>query len=632
MSGKGKRPGRPWGPPRGSCAELNQLVELVRSWLDESSVSVVQFHKKLTPDHFIDKPVPELRQLRDLLAGEALELDLVEAVADVCFEHEPADRTAQRLKEARALWQRAQTSPTPLGGVQELALAQEVLTAKNQIIKVYEEMQSVRMAYEASEHGRHQALQIATLLFAMLGQAKATVVELKRQVDALQPLPAEGAGMHRGLELRLSRAQRQQAELSAQLSRAERERDTAQAIADHAARRIRGLEGELDELRLRMGHSDPALPEDLAALRMPQPDLRAIDHDAALDDVDRALEKVREVLDEEHKAVQQAADDLGYRTSSARPPADADMPGARIVPELVQHSFEPQPSSRADQSAVVARLSRTTRNNWLQFRSRIGLPWRQGGKMRFDLRERIRVQSTLPSLPAGWHREMALRPAGGQSFGGDFVVATLTNGGRTLEVVLTDVSGRGTEAASRALLLSGAFGGLLGSLPPEGFFPAANRYLLRQNWDEGFATSIYLVLDLDSGDYELFSAGHPPGLQLSAGSGRWEEKRAQGMLLGLQEAEFAPIKGSIRPGDVLMLFTDGLIESFEGDIDDGIDRLTGEADRYVSNGLHGATWYLIEDLAADVNDDRALFLICREEPQLHYGSRRHRLRNTDWVA
>lgn len=163
-----------------------------------------------------------------------------------------------------------------------------------------------------------------------------------------------------------------------------------------------------------------------------------------------------------------------------------------------------------------------------QFRSRVGVPWRRGGTMLFDLRERIRVQSRLPHLPSGWHHEMALRPAGGQSFSGDFVVAARTHGGRTLEVVLTDVSGKGMDAGSRALLLSGAFGGLLGSLPPHAFLPAANGYLLRQDWDEGFATSIHLVLDLDSGDYELFSAGHLPAVQLHSGTGQWEEKAAEG--------------------------------------------------------------------------------------------------------
>ncbi|MFF3762925.1 PP2C family protein-serine/threonine phosphatase [Streptomyces sp. NPDC001922] len=248
-----------------------------------------------------------------------------------------------------------------------------------------------------------------------------------------------------------------------------------------------------------------------------------------------------------------------------------------------------------------------------QFRSRVGVPWRRGGTMLFDLRERIRVQSKLPKLPKGWHREMALRPAGGQSFSGDFVVAARTNGGRTLEVVLTDVSGKGMDAASRALLLSGAFGGLLGSLPPHAFLPAANAYLLRQDWDEGFATSIHLVLDLDSGDYELLSAGHLPALQLSAGTGRWEEQGAEGPLLGVYDgAQFDPIKGTLRPGDVLMLFTDGLVESAERELTEGIDRLTGEADRYVASGFHGAAWHLIEAVAKDVNDDRALLLICRD--------------------
>ena len=251
-----------------------------------------------------------------------------------------------------------------------------------------------------------------------------------------------------------------------------------------------------------------------------------------------------------------------------------------------------------------------------QFRSRVGVPWRRGGTMLFDLRERIRVQSKLPAAAAaaGTARWRCARRAASPS-PGDFVVAARTNGGRTLEVVLTDVSGKGMDAGSRALLLSGAFGGLLGSLPPHAFLPAANGYLLRQDWDEGFATSIHLVLDLDSGDYELFSAGHPPGLQLSAGSGRWEEKAAEGPLLGVYDgAQFDPVKGSLRPGDVLMLFTDGLVETSDRDIVEGIDRLTGEADRYVAGGFHGAAWHLIEAVAKDVNDDRALLLICREGP------------------
>jgi hypothetical protein len=248
-----------------------------------------------------------------------------------------------------------------------------------------------------------------------------------------------------------------------------------------------------------------------------------------------------------------------------------------------------------------------------QFRARVGVPWRGGHTMLFDLRERIRVQSRLPRLPGGWHAEMSLRPAGGQSFSGDFVVATRSSGGRVLEAVLTDVSGKGMDAASRSLLLSGAFGGLLGSLPPHAFLTAANGYLLRQNWEEGFATSVHLVLDLESGDYELLSAGHPPGVQLHAGSGRWEEKAAEGPLLGVYGgAEFHGVKGTLRSGDVLMLFTDGLVETADRDISEGMDRLIGEADRFVATGFRGSAWRLIEAVAKDVNDDRALLVVCRD--------------------
>ncbi|MFE7512401.1 PP2C family protein-serine/threonine phosphatase [Streptomyces sp. NPDC057540] len=286
--------------------------------------------------------------------------------------------------------------------------------------------------------------------------------------------------------------------------------------------------------------------------------------------------------------------------------------GALIVESVVLGPYTQGPARVTPGTVLVVAACGLFGLLIAQFRARVGVPWRRGGTMLFDLRERIRVQSALPRLPQGWHREMALRPAGGQSFSGDFVVAARTHGGRTLEVVLTDVSGKGMDAASRSLLLSGAFGGLLGSLPPHGFLPAANGYLLRQNWDEGFATSIHLVLDLESGDYELFSAGHLPALQLHAGSGRWEEKAADGPLLGVYDgAEFHPVKGSLRPGDVLMLFTDGLVEAADRDIAEGIDRLTGEADRCVADGFEGTAWHLIEAVAKDVNDDRALLLLSR---------------------
>lgn len=249
-----------------------------------------------------------------------------------------------------------------------------------------------------------------------------------------------------------------------------------------------------------------------------------------------------------------------------------------------------------------------------QFRSRVGVPWRHGGSMLFDLRERLRVQSQMPRLPDGWHAEMALRPAGGQSFSGDFIVAARTGDGNgTLEVVLADVSGKGMDAGSRALLLSGAFGGLLGSLPPHDFLPAANGYLLRQEWQEGFASAVHLVLDLDTGEYELLSAGHLPGMHRRSGAGRWEVREAEGPLLGIYEgAKFDGVRGRMRHGDVLMLCTDGMVEAPDRDLTEGMDRLMGETDRLVGSPFQGAATRLLETVARDINDDRAVLLIWRE--------------------
>src|SRR6266700_2956478 len=88
-----------------------------------------------------------------------------------------------------------------------------------------------------------------------------------------------------------------------------------------------------------------------------------------------------------------------------------------------------------------------------------------GDRGLLELRDRIRAQGKLPELGEGWGSSLVLKPAGGSSFGGDFVVSFCD--GKTLEVALVDVSGKGIDAGTRALLLSGAFGGLLGSVPRE---------------------------------------------------------------------------------------------------------------------------------------------------------------------
>jgi len=244
-------------------------------------------------------------------------------------------------------------------------------------------------------------------------------------------------------------------------------------------------------------------------------------------------------------------------------------------------------------------------------RSRLGVAGAIGESMLVDLRDRIMSQGMLPALPPGWYAESALRSAGGTPFAGDFVVASRPAMGRRLELCVCDVSGKGEEAGTRALLLTGAFGGLLTSLPPAEFLPAANEYLLRQHWIEGFATAIHISIDLENGDFEIRSAGHPPAAQLRAGSGRWLVHPSEGPALGIiEDAEFLPVRGRLDRGDAVLLYTDGMVETRGRDIQSGIDRMLGQSDRLLQQGFENGARRLI-DTVGTRSDDRALLLVHR---------------------
>ena len=242
-------------------------------------------------------------------------------------------------------------------------------------------------------------------------------------------------------------------------------------------------------------------------------------------------------------------------------------------------------------------------------RSRLGVGGIQGEQMFVDLRDRILRHGGIPALPEEWYAAAELRSAGGTPFAGDFIVASRI--GQRLEVAVVDVSGKGQGAGTRALLLSGAIGGLISAMPPAEFLAAANAYLLRQDWEEGFATAIHLSLDLTTGHYELRSAGHPPAALRHAGSGRWEVIETEGPVLGLiEDTTYASTSGEMRPGDALLLYTDGMVETRTRDIGSGIDKMLGQAERLLRGQFEGGAARIIESIGSR-NDDRALLLVHR---------------------
>ena len=243
-------------------------------------------------------------------------------------------------------------------------------------------------------------------------------------------------------------------------------------------------------------------------------------------------------------------------------------------------------------------------------RQQSGLPGPMGEAMLTDLRDRLQSQGTIPDLPDGWRSHSAMIAASGVGYGGDFVVANSPDDTQ-LELILVDVTGKGVQAASRALQFGGALGGLIGALPPQGLFAAANDFLLRQDSDDTFATAVHLVIDLETGVYQLSSAGHPPALVWSSAHRTWSQDPANGTALGITaRPDLEMSTGTLQPGDALMFYTDGVVESRHEHLDKGVAWLQDEATEAVATGFAGAADRIIEQVTLG-DDDRALLIIER---------------------
>lgn len=246
-------------------------------------------------------------------------------------------------------------------------------------------------------------------------------------------------------------------------------------------------------------------------------------------------------------------------------------------------------------------------------REQLGLTGYLGEAMLVELRDRLLSQGDLPQLPPGWHVEGLLRPAHGDAFSGDVLLSSFAAPAGRFEVALVDVSGKGQDAGSRGLLLSGAFGGLLGSLPPHDFLPAANRYVLRQDWFEGFATAVHLAVDLTSGKVSVFSAGHPPAVHAHGGGAAELLDSAAGPLLGVvPDADFPPVTTTLERGDALLVYSDGVVEQRDVDLGEGIGSLCERLLALAPDERSGALPRLVEEGADGDADDRTALLLWRD--------------------
>ena len=226
--------------------------------------------------------------------------------------------------------------------------------------------------------------------------------------------------------------------------------------------------------------------------------------------------------------------------------------------------------------------------------------------------DQLDTQGTLPELPTGWHITVARHTPYGASIAGDFVSARVQDVGGVpvLDVALVDVSGHGVEAGSRALLLSGAVGGLLGSVPSAQFLPAVNEYARRHAEEPSLATATYLRVDLHTGAYELRSAGHPPPIVWARAPAQTRLSTSSGIVLGVvDELDSVPEFGVLCGGDALVLYSDGVVEERSVDVDTGIARLRARVGDLLQSSMAGRLAEDILEHAPHTGDDQTVVVL-----------------------
>src|SRR5213083_2572392 len=145
--------------------------------------------------------------------------------------------------------------------------------------------------------------------------------------------------------------------------------------------------------------------------------------------------------------------------------------------------------------------------------------------------------------------------------GGDYYDFIQREGGK-LVVALGDVSGKGTAAA---LLMSSLHAAVHAQADTHDSIvttiAAVNRYLVESIPQNRFVTLFYAELDPKNGSLAFLNAGHNPPLIVHA-VGTMEQLASGGLPLGiLADADFREGRRKLYPGDVLVIYSDGVSEA-----------------------------------------------------------------------
>jgi serine phosphatase RsbU (regulator of sigma subunit) len=196
------------------------------------------------------------------------------------------------------------------------------------------------------------------------------------------------------------------------------------------------------------------------------------------------------------------------------------------------------------------------------------------------------------------------RPAQpGGRIGGDWYDARLGSDGGAV-VVVGDVAGHGLGAAAGMMRIGNALRGLaVTGLPANELLGYLNQLICSDECPERVASAIVCMLVQDPPALRWAQAGHPPPLLVCRGTPRLL-KRPPGLLLGTTPtAGYGLGRQPLTAGDLLFLYTDGLVERRGHDIRTGFSALLTATEGGLGETASDAIEAVLSRLALPPTDD-----------------------------
>ncbi|QQS41892.1 MAG: SpoIIE family protein phosphatase [Acidobacteriota bacterium] len=203
--------------------------------------------------------------------------------------------------------------------------------------------------------------------------------------------------------------------------------------------------------------------------------------------------------------------------------------------------------------------------------------------------------------------------------GGDYYDFIPRHNGNML-IALGDVSGKGTAAA---LLMSSLHAAIHAQTMAKSELPvmvrAVNEYLAHNTPTNRFITFFVAELNPETGELSYINAGHNPPL-VGRADGTVEELDSGGFPLGIMPgAEFELGKISLKEGEAVIVFSDGVSEAENTAGEEfGIERLTSVVKNHIGRSASGLRDKIESELSgftgtAPANDDITLVIVKRKQ-------------------